>query len=199
MKLGFACMLVLALAQLGAAEVRGDVIGMHDLSPGGASPVQGTRSGSCTYCHVPHSGNGQMAPLWNQKLSKAAYQTYTSTTATNKGNQQLPLGSESALCLSCHDGTVAVGDTVLFGQLPIRGTWLQGDEFGTHLQTSHPFSLAKPLQDNIDLVLVISCRWQNGRQDRRCSHGERERGMHLLPQSSCPGGGQTLYELPGTR
>jgi predicted CXXCH cytochrome family protein len=155
-KLGFACILVLAVVQLGSAQVKGDVIGMHDLSPGGASPVQGTRSGSCTYCHVPHSGNGDMAPLWNQKLSKAAYQTYTSTTTTNKGNQQLPLGSESALCLSCHDGTVAVGDTVLFGQMPIRGTWLQGDEFGTHLQTSHPFSLAKPLQDNIDLTSSLA-------------------------------------------
>ncbi len=59
---------------------QGDVIGMHDLSPGSVSPIQGPRPGSCTYCHVPHSGNGNMAPLWNQTLSTATYDTYTSTT-----------------------------------------------------------------------------------------------------------------------
>ena len=133
-------------------QISGDVIGMHDLSPGGQSPIQGTHNGSCSYCHVPHSGNGNLAPLWNQKLSKATYQTYTSTTTTNKANQQLPLGSPSALCLSCHDGTVAVGDTVLFGRMPTHGSWLQGDQFGTNLQSSHPFSLIKPLKDSISLT-----------------------------------------------
>ncbi len=146
-----------ALAQLQQhPQIKGDVIGMHDLSPGGPSPLQGTRNGSCSYCHVPHSGNGNMAPLWNQQLTKATYDTYTSTTDVNKQNQQLPLGSDSKLCLSCHDGTVAVGDTVLFGQMPMKGTWLQGDEFGTHLESSHPFSLIKPLHDNIDLTSSLS-------------------------------------------
>ncbi len=152
----FACMITFVAAQAALGQIKGDVIGMHDLSPGGVLPVQGTRSGSCSYCHVPHSGNGNMVPLWNQQLSKANYQTYASTTATNKGNAQIPLGSESALCLSCHDGTVAVGDTVLFGKMPMRGSWLQGDEFGTHLQTSHPFSLARPLQDNVDLNSILA-------------------------------------------
>ena len=158
---------VISLALAGAAfaqtrQIRGDVIGMHDLSPGSASPIQGTRKGSCTYCHVPHSGNGNKAPLWNQKLSKATYQTYTSTTDVNKANQQMPLGSDSALCLSCHDGTVAVGDTVLFGQTPLRGSWLQGDEFGTHLQSSHPFSLVKPMLDNIDLTSTLASAGKTG-------------------------------------
>jgi hypothetical protein len=33
-----------------------DVIGVHDLSPTGPSPVKGALSGSCLYCHAPHSG-----------------------------------------------------------------------------------------------------------------------------------------------
>jgi predicted CXXCH cytochrome family protein len=137
-------------------EIKGDVIGMHDLSPGSPSPMQGTRQGSCSYCHVPHSGNGNLAPLWNQQLSKATYESYTSTTETNRANQQMPLGNDSALCLSCHDGTVAVGDTVLYGQTPIRGGWNQGDNFGTHLQSSHPFSLIKPLHDTINLTATLT-------------------------------------------
>ena len=110
-----------------------------------------------------------MAPLWNQKLSKATYQTYTSTTDDNKDNQQMPLGSDSGLCLSCHDGTVAVGDTVLFGQLPTRGSWLQGDKFGTNLQSSHPFSLVKPLQDNIDLTSTLATQARPAIKPARCT------------------------------
>ena len=147
---------VLALAGMAPAQITGDVIGMHDLTPGSISPIQGSRPGSCTYCHVPHSGNGDMAPLWNQKLSTATYGPYTSTTYVQKNNVQMPLGSDSGLCLSCHDGTVAVADTVLFGQMPTKGSWIVGDQFGTHLQSSHPFSLVKPLQDNIDLVASLA-------------------------------------------
>jgi predicted CXXCH cytochrome family protein len=169
LKLTLACVLgcwltitAFGQTQTRTTQITGDVIGMHDLSPGGKSPIQGTRSGSCTYCHVPHSGNGEMAPLWNQKLSKATYQTYASSTDNNKANQQMPLGSASGLCLSCHDGTVAVGDTVLFGQVPIRGSWLQGDQFGTNLQSSHPFSLIKPLQDNIHLTSTLATAGKTG-------------------------------------
>ncbi len=149
-------MVVLALISFAQAQIAGDVIGMHDLTPGSISPIQGSRPGSCTYCHVPHSGNGDMAPLWNQKLSTAVYDTYASTTYSQKSNVQMPLGSDSGLCLSCHDGTVAVADTVLFGQMPTRGSWIAGDQFGTHLQSSHPFSLVKPLHDDIDLVASLT-------------------------------------------
>jgi predicted CXXCH cytochrome family protein len=149
----------------------GDVLGMHNLSAGGPSPIQGPGNGPCIYCHVPHSGlsnlSGQVAPLWNQTLSTATYATYTSSTNINRDNQQMPLGSDSALCLSCHDGTVAVADTVLFGSLPTTGSWLPGDDFSTQLQSSHPFSLVKPLQDNIDLISTLVSQGKTGDQSGR--------------------------------
>ena len=159
--LGLAIALLL-LTGAAIGQINGDVIGMHDLTPGSISPIQGPRPGSCTYCHVPHSANGNMAPLWNQTLSTSTYTTYTSTTYVNKNNQQMPLGSDSGLCLSCHDGTVAVADTVLFGQLATKGSWVQGDNFGTQLQSSHPFSLVKPLQDNIDLISTLVSQGKTG-------------------------------------
>src|SRR5581483_11720188 len=140
----------------------GDVLGIHNLSPGGPSPVQSSVNGPCTYCHVPHSGNGNLAPLWNQQLSTATYDVYTSTTNVNRDNPQSPLGTDSGLCLSCHDGTVGVADTVLYGQLPTTGTWIQGDNFTTHLQSSHPFSIVKPLQDNIDLISTLATTGRTG-------------------------------------
>ena len=65
------------------AQITGDVIGMHDLGPGSIAD-QAPRPGSCTYCHVPHSGNGNMAPLWNQKLIHRNLFAYTSTTYLTK-------------------------------------------------------------------------------------------------------------------
>lgn len=155
-KLVVACILSIALAggALGQ-QIGGDVIGMHDLTPGSPSPIQGPRPGSCTYCHVPHSGNGNMAPLWNQTLSTQTYTTYTSTTYVEKNNPQMPLGSDSGLCLSCHDGTIAPGDTVLFGKMPMTGSMYQADQFGTILLSSHPFSLILPMKDDIDLVSTL--------------------------------------------
>ena len=114
----------------------------------------------CTYCHVPHSGNGNLAPLWNQKLSTSTYTTYTSTTAQNTDNPKPPLGSQSSFCLACHDGTVATGDTVLFGKIAMSGSMYPQDNFGTQLQGSHPFSLTLPLKDSTDLVASI---YQNGK------------------------------------
>lgn len=60
----------------------------------------------CLPCHTPHNGElVENAPLWNHDLSTATYQLYSSPSMTATVNQ--PNGS-AKLCLSCHDGTVAV-------------------------------------------------------------------------------------------
>ena len=58
-----------------------------------------------------------------------------------------PLGGSSSLCLSCHDGTVAVGQTQPYGQQMMTGSMNTTDVFGATLQGSHPFSLKLPLLD----------------------------------------------------
>jgi predicted CXXCH cytochrome family protein len=140
-----------------SAQIAGDVLGMHNLGPGSKSPITGARPDPCTYCHAPHSAlnNG----LWNQKLTIQSYTTYTSTTEANHARQPR-LGSDSNECLSCHDGTVAVGDTVVSGQVTMRGSMYPADVFGNNMQPTHPFSLVTPLKDNVDLAasLVASHR-----------------------------------------
>jgi predicted CXXCH cytochrome family protein len=130
----------------------GDVLGQHNLSAGGTSPVQGGLSASCLYCHAPHSGIGGQAPLWNQTLTTQTYTTYQSTTYSETGTPRPVLGSASNLCLSCHDGSIAPGQTVAYGALPMTGSMKSGDSFGTDLSSSHPFSLVLPLKDAADLV-----------------------------------------------
>ena len=137
----------------------GDVLGVHNLSASGTGPVKG-QSDACLYCHAPHSGVGTPnAALWSQTLSSQTYASYSSTTLHN-APQQPTLGGSSSLCLSCHDGTVAVGQTQPSGKLMMTGNMNSTDVFGSGLQGSHPFSLKVPLADAPDLVpsLVATTR-----------------------------------------
>src|SRR5256885_15527952 len=102
--------LLLTLMTVAQAQVtaNGDVLGSHNLSTSGTGPVKGP-SDACLYCHAPHSGVGTPnAALWSQTLSVQTYAAYSSTTLKN-AQLQPPVGGSSSLCLSCHDGTVAVG------------------------------------------------------------------------------------------
>ena len=93
--------------------------------------VLGSKDRICVYCHAPHNalktnvaGNPDYLPLWNHTLStQATYQVYTHGTATTGDPNDIALngiafqgasygnlqpGGVSRLCLSCHDGSVAV-------------------------------------------------------------------------------------------
>jgi len=157
-------LVVIYVGLAGAAWAQTDVIGSHDLSPSGTSPIKGTLSGSCLYCHAPHSGlNGTagvaQTPLWNQKLSSAqSYTVYSSSTLANTPSPTPPLGTDSTLCLSCHDGTVAgsPGALAAYGRVAMTGQMNPADVFGTNLSAMHPISFTLPLQPNTDLVSSLT-------------------------------------------
>ena len=72
----------------------------------------------CVFCHTPHGANRSEAPLWNRQLSNAAYTPYSSSSMDAVVGQ--PNGS-SKLCLSCHDGTIAIGAVnVLNGRFTLQ-------------------------------------------------------------------------------
>ena len=83
-----------ATAQVPSSSVIGSP---HDLSASSGSDV-------CRYCHTPH-GVSPKTVLWNQPLSTTVYKIYQSSSLEAIVGQ--PTGS-SKLCLSCHDGTVAL-------------------------------------------------------------------------------------------
>lgn len=147
---------LLVFARAGRAQITTEVLGAHDLTPQGSAPVKGSVSASCLYCHAPHSGVGGQTPLWNQTLSTQTYTPYGSTSYNQKGNPVPPPGAVSTLCLSCHDGTVAPGMSVAYGNLGVSGFMLASDIFGTDLQGSHPFSLVLPIKDAPDLVVTLA-------------------------------------------
>ncbi|MFN7915647.1 MAG: cytochrome c3 family protein [Vicinamibacterales bacterium] len=113
----------------------------HNLSTSGPGPVQAqTTTEICIFCHTPHNAN-TVTPLWSQNLSSATYTTYTSSTMN--ATVGVPQGS-SKLCLSCHDGTVAIGNIAGSGQIPMNGLptgKLTGSSsLGTNLRDDHPIS-----------------------------------------------------------
>ena len=132
-----------------------DTIGIHNLGPGGGSPISGVLGGACTYCHAPHSGVGGATPLWNQKLSTQIYSPYSSTTDPEISVAQPAPGTDSTLCLSCHDGSVAPGQTQAYGKIPMAGAMKSADVFGSNLAGSHPTSMTLPLKDALDLAASI--------------------------------------------
>jgi hypothetical protein len=146
---------LMASAQSTTTPMSTDALGMHNMTIASGSSVTTTGSLGCTFCHAPHSGIGGATPLWNQTQSHATYTPYTSTTDKEQGNSQMLMGEASGLCLSCHDGTVAVGQSAVYGKIPVQGSLNNQDVTGTNLQGSHPFSLALPLKDSPDLAASI--------------------------------------------
>ena len=112
----------------------------HNLSVSGAGSLKAvTESEICVFCHTPH--HAQQVPLWNHALSAQTYVPYSSSTAKVIIGQ--PTGA-SKLCLSCHDGTIALG-MVSNRQTPIvmQGSATIPDgatNLGIDLSDDHPIS-----------------------------------------------------------
>lgn len=122
----------------------------HNLSvTGPGNIVAATEDQVCIFCHTPHQAQPAV-PLWNHQATTASFTLYTSSTALETADGP---GWSALLCLSCHDGTVAVGaiqgrsivmqGTTLNGLLPLGSTNL-----GTNFQDDHP----------INIPLVITAR-----------------------------------------
>lgn len=125
--LGLLLSSVLAYAAIALTDKISDVRGTkHNLSAaadgsatpsGGKVPVRTVKASSetqvCVFCHTPHAattGVGVVAaPLWNRQLSTATYTPYTSSSMEADATELAAApGGSSKLCLSCHDGTMAI-------------------------------------------------------------------------------------------
>ena len=78
------------------------------------SVIEGSSSGLCVFCHTPHAAQKQ-GLLWNHTLSQNTFSWDTVETVagtpypTFQGDTYT---GPTAKCLSCHDGSVAIGDVI---------------------------------------------------------------------------------------
>jgi predicted CXXCH cytochrome family protein len=114
----------------------------HDFSLKTWAPAENKM---CGVCHATHQAkNEPSAPLWNhQSTTMAAYTLYTSPTFDTQGGVTITNPSASSkLCLSCHDGTVAMenfGNTTS-GTTFIAAGYKIGGATGGDMTKDHPIS-----------------------------------------------------------
>ena len=122
----------------------------HNLSSTGpGNKFSGGEGEVCVFCHTPHGGSNNGAPLWNKATpTGAAYTLYSSTTmdaafatdGTSGGTGGAnAIGSVSIACLSCHDGSQAM-DSVInapgSGGYNTAGARMTGTWTGTTVDTT---------------------------------------------------------------
>jgi hypothetical protein len=133
----------------------------HDFASGTGSPTGSASVGLCTFCHTPHKA-GTTLLLWNHTMSS---NTFAWDVAATTAGTALPgfVGNTykgpSAKCLSCHDGSIAVGDIGWFNQTVRKGAanvngfkvgaGSNGDSMlvgaGGDLSGTHPVAIPYPL------------------------------------------------------
>lgn len=125
-----------ASAQSGMAQTA------HNLTPTGPGVPDMNKetaaSGLCVFCHTPHNAATTRA-LWNRELPGVTYTIYQSNTLRASPGQ--PTGS-SRLCLSCHDGVLALGSVrePTPGSVFTLGPMTGSGSLGTDLSNDHPIS-----------------------------------------------------------
>jgi predicted CXXCH cytochrome family protein len=134
------CAAILVTGQVARAQDRVHQT-VHNLSASGPGKIRApSESRVCVFCHAPHNTLG-MVPLWNREMPMSSYTIYKSSTLDANPGQ--PTGA-SKLCLSCHDGSIALGNIV---SQTDRIRMVGGDfmpagltNLGTDLSDDHPIS-----------------------------------------------------------
>lgn len=140
---GFGIVVGVIAGLVGTTAWAGTITGSaHDFSRAG---INFTGGQICVACHTPHGRNITVtdAPLWNHALTTASYTLYSSGTL-NAGPLAQPSGV-SKLCLSCHDGTVALdsfGGSTSTTAGVMTGTKAVGAAAQGSLANDHPIGFA---------------------------------------------------------
>jgi predicted CXXCH cytochrome family protein len=119
----------------------------HNLSSSGPGDIKAqTETRICVFCHTPHNASPQ-TPLWNKNIEGLNYTLYPPYTSSTMVSQPGGPTGPSRLCLSCHDGTIALGDVLrpssgiamnVPGAIPAG----RSSNFGTSLENHHPVSFS---------------------------------------------------------
>ncbi len=131
---------------LGAARRTSILETKHNLSSSGKGEIKAlSETRVCIFCHSSHNTSAE-GPLWNHETTAPGkFKMYERSTMEAKPEQ--PNGA-TKLCLSCHDGTIAVGAVLGHGgPIAMKSTGASGEipagkksSLGTDLSGTHPVS-----------------------------------------------------------
>jgi len=133
-----------------AARADSVINSVHNLAASGPGTIKSTTENNpCIFCHTVHKVNGE-SPLWNHAMSSVTNYIVYSSPRLQSLNLTVPQpNGSSRLCLSCHDGTVALGSIdssvtpVQVYQNGVSITTMPAGQnnLGTDLSTDHPVSM----------------------------------------------------------
>ena len=136
-----------------AAQHDGVSTTVHNLSASGPGEIRALEETEvCKFCHIPHNAVVPQ-PLWGHVLSTVdRYQVPTIRRSRGVSVPAPQPDGSSRLCLSCHDGTVALGDIGgSSSRIPMAGAQRlargRRGHIGTDLSGSHPISFVVPEGD----------------------------------------------------
>ncbi len=150
-------MTAILLGQVTIAQGASILNSKHNLSISGPGTIKASgESEVCIFCHTPHHARQDIPYLWNRSAQTTNYTPYASSTLSATVGQPT---SASKLCLSCHDGTIALG-AVLSEPTPISfmgANTLSGrsSSLTTDLSDDHPVSFdyqSSITSGNLELV-----------------------------------------------
>lgn len=154
---------LLIVAVLAAAAPVSIVDSKHNLSSTGPGTIKsqapglGGTSQICVFCHTPHSARLIEAPLWNRTDPTGPYTVYASDvmsylSITPEQPETGAIHVKTRICMSCHDGTIALGNLVnlpygMSGSVSMQGTaggmmpQTAAGYVGTDIRDDHPVAV----------------------------------------------------------
>jgi predicted CXXCH cytochrome family protein len=161
----------------------------HNLSASGVGTVKAlSETQVCVFCHTPHKALSS-APLWNRSMSGASYQLFTTFTLLSPTIPTIQPDGDSRLCLSCHDGTIALGSVVNIGGSPSTIS-MQGVTGGGELPSSSPAYLGNDLSGHHPVSIELNAELVVDK-NTQCSGG-------LVTWKICIPTGASLVKLQPT-
>lgn len=133
----------------------------HDLSNLSTATTRSTAAGgsdqTCIFCHTPHRATVQ-ALIWNRQPTAVSTYSWGGETRTNAGTTLATgLGNKSKVCLSCHDGSISLGQVAnsngaaatfaMQGSVSGTGALTGGSVMGAGgaMGGNHPISIPYPV------------------------------------------------------
>src|SRR4030066_1335719 len=120
----------------------------------GIDPLAVTTTEICVFCHTPHFGRVDTAPLWNRGSSATGYVAYGTTVG---GTAITSVGGSSLACLSCHDGVTTFDNLI---NKPGKGSRTNGtgaDQGGWIQKATSPPNTPWPPKDHFSTSACGTC------------------------------------------
>ena len=139
--------LLLALSIQPAMAAQSIVGSKHDFTATATPAVAWTGNRICAACHTPHGGDTtNIGVMWSHTNTAATtFTPYLNANGSLETGNALPnaspMSAGTKLCLSCHDGTIALDSFIKGPATPSSGLISNANKITNDLRGTHPIGI----------------------------------------------------------